>query len=137
MRLPWGKVLSKNIIRKQEHVKGGVRNSYYLVFEINNNDYKIGIFYATKKEVKNDSVINLVDIGKTYTFYMDPTYFKDDNLKNGIDIIEYNGLEIYKASLKPNLYGGLSMCIIGFILFFVTRRIRKKIIEERISSLSC
>ena len=118
-----GKVLSKDITSIHSF-KGG--QHYFLVFRLENFPNKIAINYATESQAKSDSAINLVDTGKTYTFYLDQTYPTNNNQNNGIDIIERDGLEIYKSSNKANLYGGIFFIALGLILFFLIIKSKKK-----------
>jgi hypothetical protein len=123
MKAVTGKVVSKSI-NSIYSFKGG--RHYFLVFEIENLPTRIAINYATESQARNDSAVNLVDIGNTYTFYLDPTYPTDNNQDNGIDVIEHNGLEIYRISKRANLYAGFFFILFGSTLFFLIIRYKRK-----------
>lgn len=118
-----GKVLSKNIISIYSF-KGG--RHYFLIFEIENQQNKIAINYPTESQAKNDSAYNLVDTGRTYKFYLDPSYPTKDSFNCGIDVIDYEGVEIYRASTTANLYAGVFFILLGFISSYAIVKYKSK-----------
>lgn len=106
-----GTVFSKERGYKYAY-KGG---AYYLSFGIKELPVNLAISYISKNDIYADSTFNFIDTGKTYTFYVDPTFPISDNRIMGIAEIDYNGKIIYKRSKKRNLYGGFFFCLLGVI----------------------
>ncbi len=123
MKVVTGKVISKSITSSYSY-KGG--RHFFLTFGIDNLPYKIAISYATEHQAKTDSAVNLIDIGKAYTFYLDPTYPINNGQNNGIDVIDDNGADIYKASYKTNLYAGIFFIVLSLILTSLILLYKKK-----------
>ena len=86
---------------------------YCLAFELANRQNKIAINLGTKSEAGKDSAFFLIDTGKTYKFYMDPTVPTTDRGNWGIKRIDYNDTEIYETSNKLNLYGGTFISLLS------------------------
>src|SRR6185312_14719165 len=86
----------------------GITNGrhYYLAFQLENRPDKIAINLGTQSQADKDSAFYLVDTGKIYTFYLDPTVPTQNGINWGIDKIDYDGHEVYQASNKLKFYGG-------------------------------
>ncbi len=98
---------------------------YCLAFQLEKRQGKIAINLGTKSQADKDSAFYLIDIGKTYTFYLDPTIPTSDGINWGIDKIDYNSKEVYKKSNKLNLYGGTSislLCLAGIIVVLKSKK---------------
>lgn len=117
-----GKVTEKNIL----YFTSKTGRTYCLAFKLNNRKDKIAINLGTESQAQKDSTFYLIDTGKTYKFYLDPTVLTDDGTNWGITQIDYNGYRIYKTSNKLNLYGGLFTGLISLIVFIIIIKFKKK-----------
>jgi hypothetical protein len=99
---------------------------YYLGFDIEGEHEMIAInLGGTKSDADKDSPTNLIDTGKTYKFYIDPTVPMSNNMNLGIRRIDFNDKEIFTASNSLNRNGGAFLCIVGLLGFYVVYN-RKK-----------
>lgn len=105
-----GKVLDKKILYSTSAKSG---RHYSLTFSLDNRQEKIAINLGTKSQSDKDSAFYLIDIGKSYQFYLDPTIPTQNGVNCGISKIDYNGIEVYKTSNKLNLYGGIFISILS------------------------
>ena len=116
------KVLDKKI-GYTTSLKG--RRSYHLEFKLENRPAKIAVSYDSKNKAYSDSTFYLVDIGKTYKFYLDKTFPTSNGLNCGIDKIEYNNVEVFSKSHKLELYGGIFFILLSLGLGFVSIKFGK------------
>jgi hypothetical protein len=116
------KVLDKKI-GYTTSLKG--RRSYHLEFKLENRPVKIAVSYDSKNKAYSDSTLYLVDIGKTYKFYLDKTFPTSNGLNCGIDKIEYNNVEVFSKSHKLELYGGIFFILLSLGLGFVSIKFGK------------
>ena len=107
-----GKVINKKIVSSRRP-----RNKprYSLALQIDGREERLGIFLGTKAQAEKDSTIYLINISKTYTFYLDPTIRISNGLNNAIRRIDSNGRTIFLASNAFNLYCGLSLSLLSII----------------------
>lgn len=118
-----GKVISKKIsyfksIRSGRH--------YSVAFELANRAGKIAINLGTKNEAANDSAFYLIDTGKVYTFYLDPTVPTQNGVNKGIYQIDYNNKEVYRRSNNFNLYGGIIITLVSLVGIIFLVKFKKK-----------
>jgi hypothetical protein len=116
------KVLDKKIDYTTS-LKGG--RAYYLEFKLENTPERIAVSYVSKKQAYSDSTIYLIDIGKTYKFYLDKTFPISNGLNCGIDKIELNNVEIFSKSHKSELYGGIFFILLSISLGFISIKFGK------------
>ncbi len=115
------------VFSKEQGVKYGYRSAaYYLSFGIKEMPVHLAISYVSKSAIYSDSTFNLIDTGKTYTFYVDPTFPIADNRIMGIAEINYNGKIIYERSKKINLYAGVFFCLLSVTGGIVIYKYRNK-----------
>jgi hypothetical protein len=107
--------------------KTGYRYSLDLAFSETEKVY--GIYLGTKEQADNNDLKSKIEIGKTYTFYIDQTVSPSlDGHTLGIREIRNNGQVIYQDNPKANYIGGslfLTMGI-GTLLILIYERRRKK-----------
>lgn len=125
MNIMYGKVINKEISYRTSAKSG---NAYCLAFTIENDSRKIAINLGTKSQAKNDSTINLIEIGNIYKFYLDPSVPTRNNVNWGINRIDYNDKQIFKSSIKLNLFFGILFCLMsigGIIIIYKFNKTRK------------
>ena len=108
-----GKVIGKRISFIKSHRTG---RNYSLNFKLEGKLDEIAINLGTKREAEKDSTIYKVDTGKIYVFYLDPTVPTQNSVNWGICRVDYNGRQIFQASNKLNLYGGILISVLSLIL---------------------
>ena len=118
-----GKVISKKI-NYERGARGGL--DYYLAFQLADWRDKIAINLGTKSQAEEDPAFHLIDTGKVYTFFMDPTVPTINGENWGIDKIDYNNIEIYKTSNNLNLYGGTFLSILSLVLIILMLKHKEK-----------
>ena len=118
-----GKVIHKKI-EKYKHFRGGT--NYCLAFRLANREDKIAINLGTKSQAEKDPAVHLIDTGKAYEFYLDPTVPTIDGENWGIDKIDYNNVEIYKTSNELNLYAGTFLSILSIVLIVMMLKHKEK-----------
>jgi hypothetical protein len=118
-----GEVLGKKIEYSKSYVSG---RHYYLAIRIANRQDTIAINLGTKSQVDKDSAFYLIDIGKTYKFYLDPTVPTTHGVNWGIYRVVYNDVEVYKTSNNLNLYGGSVISIASLIGMIIILKFKKK-----------
>ncbi len=112
-----GKVISKELTH---YYSGYYRKNRHdiLLFEIESIDDKIAINYFSESEAKSDIAFSKVDTGKVYQFYLDPSYPNVNSRNNGVSIIDYEGIEIYRKNNSMNLYAGIFFVLLGVALTY-------------------
>ena len=121
-----GKVIDKKIVR----ISTSRSSLYSLALQIEGMKERLGVFLGTKKQTAKDSTIYLIDISKTYTFYLDPTITTSNGRKDAIRRIDSNGRTIFIASNVFNLYCGLSLSILAIIAAIIIYAFNKKKITD-------
>lgn len=117
------KVLEKRIEYFTSYQSG---RHYCLAFRLANIQDKIAINLGTKRQAENDSTFYLIDTGKAYKFYLDPTVPATKRGNWGIRRIDYNDVPIYKASEKLDLYGGSIITLISLAGLVILIKYKKK-----------
>lgn len=113
------------VIQKFQSGKSGF--AYSLDFGIS-EAYKIyGIYLGTRKQVHSNDLKDKIEIGKTYTFYLDPTVSTSSDGHNlGIREIRSKKKIIYREKPNVNYIGGSLFLIVGIgslaILIYADRR---------------
>ena len=117
MNIVEGEVLDKKITSaSSRHGR-----TYGLAFTVISNQKisRFAIKLGTKSEADKDSAIYLIDTGKIYRFYIDPTIPVSNGINWGVRKIDYKGIEICNRKPDPlNLYGGITitiLCTLGLI----------------------
>ena len=116
-------IKSKLISENQKYNNG---KNYSLDITFVEKDKVYGIYLGTKDQADKDDLINKINVGTNYTFYVDPsvgTTIGGTNL--GIQIIELNGQTIYKENQIPNFIGGGILIALGALtamLFIYAKR---------------
>ena len=105
--------------------KTGYRYSLDFVFSETEKVY--GIYLGTKEQAENNDLINKIEIGKNYTFYIDQTVSSSlDGHTLGIREIRNNGQIIYQDNPKANYIGGSLFLTMGIgtllVLIYADRR---------------
>jgi hypothetical protein len=105
--------------------KSGFRCS--LDFGFAETDKVYGIYLGTKDQANNNELKSKIEIGKSYTFYIDQTVASGwDRQSLGIGAIKNNGQTIYQENPKANYVGGSLFLTMGigllFILIYADRR---------------
>jgi hypothetical protein len=118
-----GKVIDKKIEYFTSFRSG---RHYCLTFQLANRQDKIAINLGTKSQAEKDSAFYLIDTGKTYKFYLDPTVPTKNSENWGIDRIDYNGIQVYKTSNKLNLYGGTFISVLSLVGIFILFKHKRK-----------
>jgi hypothetical protein len=111
-------------IETSSSAKGGIR--YALVFDIDKEPNRIGIFLGTSGKSDNNKIFDLVDTAKLYKFYLDPTVIADNGIQLGVRKIEYDGKTIYKESNTFNILGGAILTLLGAVGLFIIYRFKRK-----------
>lgn len=112
-------------IHEFESDKSGYR--YSLDFSLDETEKVYGIYLGTKDQADKNELKNKIELGKTYTFYVDQTVSPSVGGHTlGIQSIENNGQIIYKESSKANYVGGALFLSMGLgtllILLYWDRR---------------
>jgi hypothetical protein len=105
--------------------KSGSR--YSLDFGFVETDKVYGIYLGTKDQANYNELKSKIEIGKSYTFYIDQTVPSGrDRQTLGISAIKNNGQSIYQENSKANFIGGFLFLTMGigllFILIYADRR---------------
>gem|GEM_PF-4606096 len=101
---------------------------YSLAIQLSSLDYKIGIPLSNnKEEAIHDTMISKVEIGKTYCFYINPTYPLADGINNGIIKVEFNGATIYNRNETASIYFGLILSLFSLLIMIFLARSKRKI----------
>jgi hypothetical protein len=107
-----GTVASLTIQEFSSH-KTGSRYSLDFFFSETNKVY--GIYFGTKEQADNNDLKSKIEIGKTYTFYVDQTVTPSLNGRIlGICEIRSGEKTIYKDNTKANYIGGSLFLAMGF-----------------------
>jgi hypothetical protein len=114
-----------SIIQEFPSHKTGYRYSLDFYFAETTKVY--GIYLGTKEQAYNNDLKSKIEIGKTYTFYVDQTVAPSlDGHTLGIREIRNNKQAIYKDNPKMDYIGGSLFLIIGIgtvlILIYSDRR---------------
>src|SRR4030095_2721751 len=118
-----GEVIDKRI---ESSTSFGSDRTHCLAIKLANNEHKIAINLGTKRQASKDSAFNLIEIGKTYKFYLDPTVPPTNGINWGICRVDYNDAAVYETSNKLNLYGGTLISIASLIGMIVILKFKKK-----------
>ncbi len=122
-------VINDKVIKKKisyfKSAKSG--RHYFLAFKLANRQEEIAINLGTRSQAGKDSAFYLIDTGKTYKFYLDPTVPTQNGVNWGIDKIDYNSNEIYKTSNKLNLYGGTFISLLSLAGIIIVLKFKKKV----------
>jgi hypothetical protein len=122
LKVVTGKVLDKKI---EYFTSYGSGRHYCLAFHVTNIQDKIAVNLGTKKQAENDSTFYLIDIGKTYKFYLDPTVPTTRTGNWGIRRIDYNDVQVYQASNKLNLFGGIIISLMSLAGIIILLKYKK------------
>ncbi len=111
----------------QEFQSGKSGLAYSLNFGFSHTDKIYGIYLGTKKQAFNNNLKSKIEIGKTYTFYLDQSVLPNfEGHTLGIREIRNNGQTIYKDNPKANYIGGMLFLTMGLgtllILIYTERR---------------
>lgn len=109
-----GKVINKRI-SKETSLQGNTH--YSLVFTIENGKRPISLFLGSTKSSKKNKIVRLIDTGKFYKFYLDPTIISLNGIQSGIRRIDDNGKLIFIESNNFNFFGGLSFMFFSIFGF--------------------
>ena len=118
-----GKVLTKQITYSTS-IKSG--RHYSLKFQLENRQDLIAINLGTESQAEKDSAIYLIDTGKTYKFYLDPTVPMSNGVICGIKQVDLNNVRIYKTSNSLDLYGGTFISLLSFVGLLIIIFYKKK-----------
>lgn len=113
----------------QEFQNSNSELAYSLDFGFSETDKIYGIHLGTKDQAEKNNLKNEIEIGKTYTFYIDQTVLsRFDKHILGIHTIMDNEKNIYRNSPKVNSIGGSLFLImgIGSLLILIYADKRKK-----------
>ena len=83
--------------------------SRHLVFTIDNPVRIIKINYSTRTEAAYDTTLNTIQLGKTYTFYLNSSDL------NSINAIDFNGHPIFRKPKGYRILIGLLVSFFGLI----------------------
>lgn len=111
----------------QEFQSGKSGLAYSLDLGFSETDKIYGIYLGTKEQADNNNLKSKIEIGKTYTFYIDQTVLPSfDGHTLGICEIRNNEKTIYKDNPKANYIGGSLFLTMGIgtllILIYADRR---------------
>ncbi len=125
-----GKILDKRTVGYSTTRRIGGGYHYSLAIKTNTVNYQIGIPLGDYfDKAYSDSISNLFDTGKFYTFYVNPLILSDNGLWDGVDKVEYNNKIIYQSrNIKDIIYG--SLIILGTLIGIIYKRITYK--DEKI-----
>lgn len=123
------------VVKKQIEItsyrKGNPR--YGITFQIDDYEDKLGIYFGTLEQARNNVLYNLIEPNKTYTFYIDPTVSSSNGINLGIREIRFKGRAIYKESQKFTLFLGVFLtllCLVGWFLISKFNRNKKDSIHS-------
>ena len=120
-------VIDKVIDKKIEYftsLKSG--RHYCLAFRLAKRQDRIAINLETKSHAYKDSVFYIIDTGKTYKFYLDPTVPTRNGINWGINKIDYDEHVVYETSNKLNLYGGTFISLLSLAGIVVILKFKKR-----------
>jgi hypothetical protein len=105
--------------------KNGYR--YSLDFSFAETEKVYGIYLGTKEQADNNNIKSTIEIGKSYTFYIDHTVTPSlDEHTLGIREIRNNEQVVYKENTKANYIGGSLFLALGIgtllILIYADRK---------------
>jgi hypothetical protein len=118
-----GKVTGKRIVSFSSYRSG---THYGIALLLAGHTDMIAINAGSENEEERKHVFNLIDTGKAYQFYMDPTIPTTNRINWGIDEIDYNNREVYITSNKLNLYGGTFISILSLAGIVGITKYKKK-----------
>jgi len=105
-------------IQELESGKSGYR--YSLDFALGETEKVYGIYLGTKDQADKNELKNKIELGKTYTFYVDQTVSPSaDGNTLGIRSIENDGQMIYKESSKASYIGGSLFLTMGLVTLLI------------------
>ena len=102
---------------------------YSLDFSFAETDKVYGIYLGTKEQADKNHLKSKIEIGKTYTFYIDQTVTPSvDGHTLGICEIRNNNQIIFKDIPKANYIGGSILLTVGLgtLLFLISAGSRRK-----------
>ncbi len=121
------KIVSGKVINKiRDYTSGGKGRHYYTAFELEGLHDEIAINFPSENAADNDSTFYLIDTGKLYTFYLNPTYPIKKGINMGLERIDYKNIEIYKTSNTFNLFMGIFICLLCLISITLKMKYKKK-----------
>jgi hypothetical protein len=125
-RVFWKKIIAVHSIKSV---------SYTLVMKVDSLPYYLGVSYWSKSEAYNSKVIDSIEIGNNYTFYINPGFPISQNLNSGVSKITYNDKIIFEAPETGSIT--LAVLLIVFGLFCLLIAIAgNKIFKRSIARLS-
>jgi hypothetical protein len=93
--------------------------SWHLVFTIDSPVRNIEIYYSTQTEAAQDSTINILKLGESYTFYINSSDLRS------INAIDNDGRPVYRKPKEYQIFMGLLLSFTGLIGFIVAYQIRR------------
>ncbi len=106
--------INGTVMDKQLSTTGGAHPRYAMDFTFLEGKAVYGIDLGTEA---NESAASGVDVGKKYTFYIDPTVPADEYGKQaGIRVIMNGSVVVYRKAYKYFIAGAIAFVAIGTIL---------------------
>ena len=118
------KVEARVLDIRQTYREGTRSRSYHLLFTVDNPIRILEINYSTQTEATMDSTFNTINVGQTYTFYINQSDL------DSINAIDYNGTPIYRKPKGYRIFMGTLVSLIGLIGIIVILS-KKSILQFR------
>lgn len=99
----------------------GQRN-YAIIIEIEGQSKYYGIYAGTNEQAKSKYKKIKLDVGKIYSFFIDPTVTNVENVNLGIRLIKFKNNTLYKEVMKSHVFFGWLFIILGILsglIFYV------------------
>lgn len=129
--------INGTVMDKQLSTSGGAHPRYSMDFSFEEGKAVYGIDLGTAAD---ESVASGVDIGKKYTFYIDPTVPADEYGKQaGIRVIMNGSIVVYRKAYRYFMAGAIAFMVCGTIILLAyynrmrsLSRLRYKMVRKKI-----
>ncbi|HTC01219.1 MAG TPA: hypothetical protein VK705_11115 [Ferruginibacter sp.] len=112
-----GTIISKEI-HESHSLKGHA--SFAISIQTDMLPYRLGIQEGTsRRDAYDDSMNTILENGKIYTFYINPTYPIIDGVIDRVSRVDYNGRILYRHPEVFNIIFSCAMILVGlFAIIF-------------------
>jgi hypothetical protein len=113
-------IITKRVLWKKIVAVHSVKSiSYTLVMKVDSLPYYLGVSYWSKSEAYNSKVIDSIEIGNNYTFYINPGFPISQNLNSGVSKITYSDKIIFEAPETGTIVVAIVLIVFGFYCFLI------------------
>jgi hypothetical protein len=129
-------ILTKRVLWKKIVAVHSIKSvSYTLVMKVDSLPYYIGVSYWSKSEAYNSKVIDSIEIGNNYTFYINPGFPISQNLNSGVSKITYSDKIIFEAPETGTITVAVLLIVFGLFCLLIAIA-GNKIFKKSIARLS-